>query len=176
MDAKSTSFEVSLDGECTFSGKAQNLPSFLMHIRLKELLDSDLRDQAIKCAYAANQLRGRAQEWITRLKHTTSVAYLIAELEGLADQLNWPAQARRAVLYQALKPSLRVALVLCDIESYDELEQQAYGGPSGRGNFDVRSAAPQSHALGKELPRESREMPPLWPDGPHTKKLLLKGH
>ncbi|KAF2860556.1 hypothetical protein K470DRAFT_270608 [Piedraia hortae CBS 480.64] len=66
MDAKPTSCEVSADGGQTFSGKADALPAFLMHVRLKELMDSDLRDQAIKCAYAANQLRRPAQDWFVR--------------------------------------------------------------------------------------------------------------
>ncbi|KAF2859482.1 hypothetical protein K470DRAFT_258824 [Piedraia hortae CBS 480.64] len=65
MDSKSTSFEVSAEGGTTFSGRSQDLPAFLMHVRLKELLDSDLREQAIKCAYVALQLRSRAQDWFS---------------------------------------------------------------------------------------------------------------
>ncbi|KAF2863088.1 hypothetical protein K470DRAFT_139340 [Piedraia hortae CBS 480.64] len=44
MDAKSTNYEVSSEGGQAFDGKTDKLPAFLMHMRLKELLDSDLRD------------------------------------------------------------------------------------------------------------------------------------
>ncbi|KAF2862067.1 hypothetical protein K470DRAFT_22282 [Piedraia hortae CBS 480.64] len=66
MDAKSKSYEVSAEGGQTFAGQGRNLPAFLMHNRIKEFLDSELRDQSIKCAYAANQLRGPAQTWFVR--------------------------------------------------------------------------------------------------------------
>ncbi|KAF2857434.1 hypothetical protein K470DRAFT_266832 [Piedraia hortae CBS 480.64] len=136
-----------------------------MHVRLKKVLDSDLQDQAIKCAYVAHQLRGHAQDWfvrtgpiqpvffqkwsaleaalleifgeseevrraqaelrISRLRHSSTVPNLIAEMGSLAGQFNWPVQARHAVFYQALKPALKLALIHCDTSTYDLLKDNA---------------------------------------------------
>lgn len=53
-------------GDLHFTGKAEELPKVLMHVRLKSALDSDLKISSVKCAYLASTFRGKALDWFTR--------------------------------------------------------------------------------------------------------------
>ncbi|KAF2857440.1 hypothetical protein K470DRAFT_172605 [Piedraia hortae CBS 480.64] len=69
--------------------------------------------------------RAQAELQITRLRHQSSVPNLIAELDSLADQLNWSIRARHALFYQALNPSLKLTLIHSDTSTYDLLKENA---------------------------------------------------
>lgn len=58
-------------GELHFTGKPEDLPKVLMHVRLKAALDSDMQRGHVKCAYLASTFRGRALDWFTRSVEVT---------------------------------------------------------------------------------------------------------
>ena len=69
--------------------------------------------------------KARSRARIMQLRQTATVQEFTAELEALADELEWPVSAREAFFYQGLHQGIKDALVLRDVGDYSSLKQEA---------------------------------------------------
>lgn len=72
-DDDERSYIVKTDHNITFTGEAEQLAALWLHIKLKKLLDSDVRKQRVCCAYTASLFRGKALDWFARTLPTNKL-------------------------------------------------------------------------------------------------------
>ncbi len=72
-DDDERSYIVKTDHNITFTGEAEQLAALWLHIKLKKLLDSDVRKQRACCAYTASLFRGKALDWFARTLPTNKL-------------------------------------------------------------------------------------------------------